>query len=60
MQADTILKFETALAAWGGVYESETYPAAHGWAVPGRAVYDEVQAERHYTKLKLLCSETLH
>jgi carboxymethylenebutenolidase len=59
MPADAIAKFESALAAWGGVYESETYPALHGWTVPGGHVYDEAQAERHYAKLKALFAETL-
>ncbi len=59
MSADAIAKFEAALAAWGGAYESETYPAAHGWTVPGSAVYDAPQAERHYAKLKALYADTL-
>jgi carboxymethylenebutenolidase len=61
MSADAIAKFEAALAAWGGSYESETYPALHGWTVPDDelGVYDEPQAERHYTKLKAFFSDTL-
>jgi carboxymethylenebutenolidase len=59
MPAEAIVKFEAALAAWGGKYESETYPARHGWTVPGSEVYDEAQAERHYAKLKTLYAETL-
>ena len=42
-----------------GTFESETYPAKHGWCVPGSEVYDEVQAERHYAKLKGLFAEAL-
>jgi carboxymethylenebutenolidase len=61
MSANAIAKFEAALAAWGGSYESETYPALHGWTVPDNelGVYDEPQAERHYAKLKAFFSETL-
>jgi carboxymethylenebutenolidase len=59
MPADAIAKFEAALAAWGGRYESETYPAAHGWTVPGGHVYDHAQAERHYAKLTELFAQTL-
>jgi carboxymethylenebutenolidase len=59
MPAEAIAKLEAALAAWGGKYESETYPALHGWTVPEGHVYDEAQAERHYAKLKALYTETL-
>jgi len=59
MTADAIAKFEAALAAWGGRYESETYPALHGWTVPGGRVYDHAQAERHYAKLTELLERTL-
>jgi carboxymethylenebutenolidase len=62
MPADAITKFETALTAWGGTYESETYPALHGWTVPDDKlkVYDAAQAERHYIKLRGLYGETLY
>jgi carboxymethylenebutenolidase len=59
MPTEAIAKLDAALAAWGGEYESEIYPARHGWAVPGHDVYDAVQAERHYVKLKALFAETL-
>jgi len=58
--AEAISRFEVALKAWGGRYESETYPALHGWTVPGGHVYDEPQAERHYAKLTALFAETLN
>ena len=51
MPAADIETFEAALAAWGGRYESKTWPARHGWSVPGRPVYDPVQSERHFEKL---------
>jgi carboxymethylenebutenolidase len=54
MPADAIAKFEEALAAWGGSYESETYDALHGWTVPDSAVYDEREAERAFAKLRNL------
>lgn len=59
MPAEEIARFEAALAAWAGIYKSETYPALHGWTVPGGEVYDEAQAERAYAKLKVLLAETL-
>jgi carboxymethylenebutenolidase len=60
MPAEAIAKFEDALKAWGGKYESETYPAGHGWTVPDHAgVHDEKQAEKHYDKLFGLFDATL-
>ena len=60
MPAEAIVKFESALKTWGGKYESETYPAGHGWTVPDHAgVYDEKEAERHYVKLFELFDATL-
>ena len=59
MPADAICRFELALEAWGGSFESEIYPAAHGWTVPGREVYDAVQAERHHSKLNSFFAEAL-
>jgi len=47
-----IATLEEALMIWGGVFQSEIYEdARHGWTVPGRDVYNEKQAERHYEKL---------
>jgi carboxymethylenebutenolidase len=52
MPPDAIEKLNDTLKAWGGDYQSEVYEGAkHGWTVPGRDVYDEKQAERHYAKL---------
>lgn len=60
MPAEAIEKFEKALAAWGGEYESETYEGAlHGWTVPGGPVYNEPQAERAFAKLIELFAATL-
>jgi carboxymethylenebutenolidase len=59
MPAEVIAKFEQALAAWGGRYESETYDALHGWTVPDSAAYDEPEAERAFAKLRALFAETL-
>lgn len=59
MPAEAIAKLDAALKAWDGTFESEIYPAKHGWCVPGSEVYDEAQAERHYAKLKGLFAETL-
>ena len=47
-----IAKLDNTLKGWGGQFQSEMYEGArHGWTVPGRDVYDEKQAERHYEKL---------
>jgi len=55
-----VARLEEALKAWGGRYESEFYPGAlHGWTVPGNAVYNEAQAERHFAKLRELCAAQL-
>jgi len=52
MPPEAIEKLNDTLKAWGGRYESEVYEGArHGWTVPGRDVYNEKQAERHYRKL---------
>jgi carboxymethylenebutenolidase len=59
MPAADIAAFEAALAAWGGRYESQTWPARHGWSVPGRPVYDQAQSERHFRKLFDLLKRTL-
>jgi carboxymethylenebutenolidase len=55
-----IAKLEDTLKGWGGVFQSEMYEGArHGWTVPGRDVYDEKQAERHYEKLFDLLRRTI-
>ena len=60
MPREAIAKFDDALAAWGGKYESESYEGAyHGWTVPDSPVYNEPQAERAYGKLTGLLAETL-
>jgi carboxymethylenebutenolidase len=47
-----IAKLDDTLKGWGGKFQSEMYEGAkHGWTLPGRDVYDEKQAERHYEKL---------
>jgi len=61
MPPEAIEKLETALKAWPGQGESETYEGArHGWCVPGRDVYNEKQAERAFRKLTELFGATLH
>lgn len=59
MPAESIAKFEEALSAWGGRFESETFRARHGWTVPDSAAYDEAEAERAYSKLRALFAATL-
>jgi carboxymethylenebutenolidase len=58
MPAEAIVKLDATLKEWGGKFESETYPAHHGWTVPGRPeVYDEQQSNRHFEKLRELFKE---
>jgi dienelactone hydrolase len=39
------------LRDWRGAFQSETYEGAlHGWTVPGRDIYNELQAERAFEK----------
>jgi len=59
MPQEAIEKLDRALATWGGDYESEIYPAHHGWTVPDNPTYDEQQAERAFKKLTQLFAETL-
>jgi carboxymethylenebutenolidase len=60
MPEEAIEKFNRALEAWGGKYESEVYEGAyHSWTVPDSPVYNQPQAERAFGKLKELLAETL-
>ena len=60
MTPQQIEKLDLTLKAWGGAYQSEIYEGAlHGWTVPGRDIYNEIQAERHYEKLFDLLKRTL-
>jgi carboxymethylenebutenolidase len=60
MTPDAIAKFEAALRAWGGSFESEIYEGAgHGWMMSDREVFNPPQAKRGFDKLMALFSETL-
>ena len=60
MPAEAIVKFEAALKAWGGKYESETYAdSGHGWTVADSAAYKQPQAERAFAKLTALYAGAL-
>jgi len=60
MPKEAIEKFEQALAAWGGKFESETYAGAHhGWTVLDSPSYNQPQAERAFEKLTALFAATL-
>jgi len=55
-----VAALEQALRDWHGAFQSEVYEGAlHGWTVPGRAVYNELQAERAFEKLVELFDATL-
>ena len=61
MPPEAIEKFDSALAAWGGKYESEVYEGAlHGWTVPDAPVYNEPQANRAFDELTKLYASTLN
>jgi carboxymethylenebutenolidase len=60
MPPAAIAKLDDTLKSWGGIYQSEIYEGArHGWTVPGRDVFNEKQAERHYEKLLDLLARNL-
>lgn len=59
MPQEAIDKLNEALAAWGGKYESEVYPAHHGWTVPDNPSYNKPEAERAFEKLTGLFQRTL-
>lgn len=59
MPKEAIEKFDRALTSWGGTYESDVYPAHHGWTVADNPSYDEPQAECAFKKLTQLFAETL-
>jgi carboxymethylenebutenolidase len=60
MPQEAIEKFDRALAAWGGKYESEVYDGAfHGWTTSDAPVYNQPQADRAFNKLTELFASTL-
>lgn len=52
-------RLEKALTEGGVTHTIETYPAAHGFAVPDNATFDETAAERHWAALEALYAEAL-
>ncbi len=52
-------RLEQAFAAAGVEHTIETYPAAHGFAVPDNPNYDAAAAERHWDALSSLFSASL-
>ena len=60
MTAAQIEILEQELRDWHGAFQSETYEGAlHGWTVPGRDVYNELQADRAFQTLVELFDATL-
>jgi carboxymethylenebutenolidase len=60
MTKEAIEKFESALTAWGGKFESETYAGAHhSWTTLDSPVYNHAQAERAFEKLTALFAAAL-
>ena len=57
---EQVATLEQALRDWHGAFQSEVYDGArHGWTVPGRDVYNELQAGRAFEKLVELFDATL-
>jgi carboxymethylenebutenolidase len=57
---EQVKTLEASLRDWHGAFESEVYEGAlHGWTVPGRDVYNEMQAERAFEKMVQLFEATL-
>ena len=57
---EQVKTLEASLRDWHGAFESEFYEGArHGWTVPGRDVYNEMQAERAFEKMVQLFEATL-
>ncbi|MFG2225146.1 dienelactone hydrolase family protein [Streptomyces sp. NPDC048644] len=52
-------RLEHAFTAAGVQHTIETYPAAHGFAVPDNPTYDEAADERHWAALTALYAESL-
>ncbi|WP_300007988.1 dienelactone hydrolase family protein [Pseudonocardia sp.] len=52
-------RLAAALADGGVQHTIETYPAAHGFAVPDNPTFDEAAAERHWAALTALYAEAL-
>jgi carboxymethylenebutenolidase len=50
--ADHAEQLEKALTSAGVNHKIETYPAAHGYAVPDNASYDAAAADRHWTAMR--------
>ncbi|HXW62004.1 MAG TPA: dienelactone hydrolase family protein [Candidatus Acidoferrales bacterium] len=60
MPQEAIDRLDVALKAWGGKYESEIYSdALHGWTVADSAAYNQLQAERAFSKMKDLFAAML-
>jgi carboxymethylenebutenolidase len=60
MTPEQIETLEAALRAWHGAFESQVYQGArHGWTVPGREAYNELQAERAFEKMVEVFDATL-
>lgn len=59
MPAEAIEKLNRELEKWGGKYQSEVYSGGHGWTVPDAPAYNQIEAERAFSKLTQLFAETL-
>ena len=53
-------RLDAALAEAGVTYTMETYPAAHGFAVPDSPAHDDRAEQRHWEALDRLFGGTLH
>ncbi|HWM57798.1 MAG TPA: dienelactone hydrolase family protein [Pseudonocardia sp.] len=53
-------RLEKSLAEAGVAHTVETYPAAHGFAVPDNPTYDPAAEQRHWSALERLYGAALH
>ncbi len=56
---DQYERLEKALTTAGVIHTMDTYPAAHGFAVPDNSTYDEAAAQRHWSALADLYAANL-
>jgi dienelactone hydrolase len=56
---EQLARLEKALAEAGVRHTIETYPAAHGFAVPDNPTYDQAADERHWSALERLYQSAL-
>ncbi len=59
MPPELTKKFDEALAAWGGTYESKTYTGKHGWCVLDAPAFNKEEADKAFAALLKLFKDSL-